>query len=783
MATLQSSMGGEVSIPSDALLVSKTDTDGRILFINHMFRDISGYSLEELQGASHNVMRHPDMPDAVYKDLWTTIKAGLPWSAPMKNRTKSGGFYWTRSSLTPVVENGQHTGYISIRTPLPDAEKHEADRIYKAIREQTPIDVVVRHGQFVRPPGLKARLTGWLTSSIRTRIVVAMGLLLFLLVAIGAANVYSMLEDLEGMNAIYNDRLVPTGQIAEISERMRQNMSSLYQLALIEPNDVAKPERQTQIAAAIEKIRGNVQAITKVWETYLAKVSNPEEKQLAAAYAEKRGLFVREGINQGIALIEQRKVKELAEHLNTKTDPLFTAAYAEAQRLLKLQLEEASKENVETQKRFRRGLALMIGAVLFAVVVGVLLVWRTTLAIVRPLASLNELFVALANGDYNSKVTLENDDEFAVALKNFQAMQTRIGFTQYEAEHERQVQDAERAANAAREREFAAERDRQAAAAKEAEEHRQRDAEEADRRRAEEKRKADEQTRIEAERRRKEELVKLAQSFESTVGGVVNTVASASSEMQSTAQSMSRIAESAATRSRNAASATDQVASNIQTVASATEELSASINEIAGQVSTASQVATTAVKAAEQTDRIISGLASATDKIGDVVNLITSIAGQTNLLALNATIEAARAGEAGKGFAVVASEVKNLANQTAKATEEIGQQIGGVQTATQEAVAAIKEIGGIIQRINEISGAIAAAVEEQGAATREIARSVEQASEGASEASTNVRAVTEAASESGQAAGEVLTASSELARQAERLRGEVDRFVASVRAG
>jgi len=219
----------------------------------------------------------------------------------------------------------------------------------------------------------------------------------------------------------------------------------------------------------------------------------------------------------------------------------------------------------------------------------------------------------------------------------------------------------------------------------------------------------------------------------------------------------------------------------VQTVAAATEELSSSVNEISRQVSESSRIANVAVDEANKTNITVAGLSDAAQKIGEVVGLINNIASQTNLLALNATIEAARAGEAGKGFAVVASEVKNLANQTAKATEDIQGQVGQMQSVTGTAVDAIKGITGTIQRMSEITTTIASAVEEQGAATREIARNVQQASTGTREVSSNIGGVTQAAGETGHMAGSVLGATKELSRQTDRLRQEVDAFVRRVR--
>jgi methyl-accepting chemotaxis protein len=263
------------------------------------------------------------------------------------------------------------------------------------------------------------------------------------------------------------------------------------------------------------------------------------------------------------------------------------------------------------------------------------------------------------------------------------------------------------------------------------------------------------------------------------VKDVVGIVASAASEMEASAQSMSATAEETNRQSTAVAAASEQAATNVQTVASAAEELSASIREIQQQMATSARIAQQAVEQVDRTDVTVTGLVQAADKIGEVVNLISDIASQTNLLALNATIEAARAGEAGKGFAVVASEVKNLANQTAKATEEIGQQIAAMQTATGDSVQAIRGIGETIKQISEVTTAVASAVEEQGAATQEISRNVQQASAGTQEVSSNITGVSQAATQTGTAAGQVLNAARELAQQGQQLNTEIEAFLRS----
>ncbi len=292
--------------------------------------------------------------------------------------------------------------------------------------------------------------------------------------------------------------------------------------------------------------------------------------------------------------------------------------------------------------------------------------------------------------------------------------------------------------------------------------------------------------RVEAEQRSRLErdtaMRELAADFERKIGHIVEAVAVAASEMQGMSSSMSGSSDETARQTSAASAASTQASANVGTVASASEQLTASISRIAQQVTRSAEIAAKAAEEAHRTNAVVEGLATGTQKIGEVVTLIQNIASQTNLLALNATIEAARAGEHGRGFAVVASEVKALANQTAQATEEISAQIHGIQDATGEAVTAIQTIGGTIAEIDEISNAIAAAVDQQGAATRDIVGNAQQAANGTRDVNDKLLSVTRASSEAGMAASSLLDAANGLSLQSERLKSEVDGFLGSLRA-
>jgi methyl-accepting chemotaxis protein len=281
---------------------------------------------------------------------------------------------------------------------------------------------------------------------------------------------------------------------------------------------------------------------------------------------------------------------------------------------------------------------------------------------------------------------------------------------------------------------------------------------------------------------RRSELIRFADDFESAVGAIVSNVSASAGQLESAASTLTRTAETTEGLSGRVAGASEEASSNMQSVATATEELSQSVTEIGRQVQTSSRIADNAVAQAVQTDARINELSRAAQRIGDVVNLITAIAEQTNLLALNATIEAARAGEAGRGFAVVASEVKSLASQTAKATDEISAQIAGMQSATQESVTAIKQIGNTIGEISSIATQIASAVEQQSAATREIAQNVQRVAHGTQQVAGDITAVNRGATETGAASEQVLNSAQSLSSESTRLRAELDRFMENIRA-
>jgi len=498
--------------------------------------------------------------------------------------------------------------------------------------------------------------------------------------------------------------------------------------------------------------------------TPLAKIGQGKNKKFAAKYETLFDDLLKIG-SRGSEdeVIFAIRSKELGASMNA--DEILAKSRVLAAKLSKDANEFVSHVEADVAKANAANMALaeqtkmtLLIAALISVAIAVGIAWfYIARNIVRRLVMMVESARKLSDGDLDSSIYREGNDEIA-----------RLGFALVS------FRDAAREARAAREQE---EQDR--VRREEEKEQRRQEQAESERKAAEDK----ERLAEEAEEQKRAELARLADEFEGSVKHLVESFSHATTEMSGISGSMTESAGETTSLTQTVASASQLSSNSINSVATAAGELSASISEISQQVGQAAGIAGEAVSEAERSNVMITSLNEAAAKIGDVVELISDIAEQTNLLALNATIEAARAGDAGKGFAVVASEVKNLATQTAKATEEITNQIKAVQTETGNAVTAIGSISTTIGRINEINTAISSAVEEQGAATSEISRSVQQAASSANEVSSNINTVNETASKTGHSASEVQDVAGKLAAEAGTLQDEVDRFLRQVRAG
>ena len=705
----------EYPVTDATLIVSRTDIKGRLTYFNEEFIQASGFTEAELMGQPHNIVRHPDMPPEAFENLWDTLKAGKPWVGAVKNRRKNGDFYWVLATASPIRENGQVTGYTSIRTKLPADQRAEAEHVYALLREKKAHNYRVDAG-IIRARSLFDRVA-FFTRTLNARLITLVATLGVFMVAIGLAGILATRESNTRMKSIYEDRAVPLTQLFEINDRMKDNTIVLYDAVV--NGRAGKP-----VGDVAGRVAANMAAISKVWTEYMSTYLTPEEKGVAEAFAPKRMNYVETGLKPGLALLADRKYDELGVLLAGKARELYDLAKVDLEKLVAIQVKEAKVEYDAAERQYTVLIGIAAAILTLGLLLGGFLGRQTIRAIVKPLKGLNDAMLNITQGKLDSRIVVERDDEIGEALRNLQTVQAIVRFDREELK-------------------------------------------------ATEKRSA---------LQRKADMIKLADGFEGAVGEIIETVSSASTELEASAGTLSSTAERAQELTTMVAAASEEASTNVQSVASATEEMASSVNEISRQVQELARMANEAVDQARATNERVGELSKAATRIGDVVELINTIAGQTNLLALNATIEAARAGEAGRGFAVVASEVKALAEQTAKATGEIGQQIAGIQAATQELVGAIKAISGTIERLSEISSTIAAAVEEQGAATQEISRNVQQAAQGTQQVSSNITDVQRGASETGSASTQVLSAAQSLSGDSNRLKLEVGKFLNSVRA-
>ncbi|WP_022721810.1 methyl-accepting chemotaxis protein [Rhodopseudomonas sp. B29] len=557
--------------------------------------------------------------------------------------------------------------------------------------------------------------------SIRTKITSLVALLLLAICGLGGLGLMKM-STLNNSTVDIGGNWLPSVRVlGEVRAQL-----ALYRVALRDH----LIEQGADGKLAVEKRLGkSKEALDGALDRYKKLVSSAEEQQLYDALVKDWGLYA-EAAGKAFD-ISRKDVGQFStsawDSITKNAVPIGNRIDQSLQRDIELNDKGANESVATADSTYRAAFWMVLGILGFAILFAVVASYMVISDIANGIASIITPMQQLAKGELAAEVPHRGET-------------TEIGAMANELQIFKEA--------------LIAKRDADAAAAREAEE------------------KIARGQRVDAATRQ----------FESAIGEIVQTVSSASTELEASASTLSSTAEHAQELTTSVAAASEEASTNVQSVASATEEMSSSITEISRQVQESSRIASEAVEQARKTNDSVGELSQAAARIGDVVELINTIAGQTNLLALNATIEAARAGEAGRGFAVVAAEVKALAEQTAKATGEIGQHISGIQSATNVSVSAIEAIGHTIGRMSEIASTIASAVEEQGAATQEISRNVQMAARGTQQVSSSITDVQRGATETGSASSQVLSAAQSLSQDSTKLKIEVAKFLDTVRA-
>ncbi|HEX5803398.1 MAG TPA: methyl-accepting chemotaxis protein, partial [Azospira sp.] len=418
----------EVPLTDDTLIVSKTDLKGQLTYINKDFLDISGFSEAELIGTSHNIVRHPDMPPEAFADLWRDLKAGRPWTGYVKNRCKNGDYYWVLATATPIRENGQVTGYMSVRRKASPQAIAEVDKAYRLFREKKAGSAQIRHGKVVTGGSGTENLT------IKSRLIAGLAAMVFLAVAIGLLGMLAIGNSNQAVSDLYANRLEPVQSLARIGKLMADNRGLvLLGLQHAPDSETAALHEGHKLADHLDAIGRNAAEITAQWESYLKVVATDDHRQLAESYRVERAKFVQEGLLAAKAAMTEGRFADARQIMVDKVDPLYEIAAGKADALYKYQLAEAKLQRQAAEDAGSRSQTLLTALLALVVAIGGLIAWLTLRAIIRPLERVTAGFQSIAAGNYQTEVDIGRNDEMGKVMQGLQSMQIQLGFNVAEA--------------------------------------------------------------------------------------------------------------------------------------------------------------------------------------------------------------------------------------------------------------------------------------------------------------------------------------------------------------
>ncbi len=418
----------EVPLADDTLIVSKTDLKGQLTYINKDFLDISGFTEAELIGAPHNIVRHPDMPSEAFDDLWRDLKAGRPWTGYVKNRCKNGDYYWVLATATPIRENGQVTGYMSVRRKASPQAVAEVDKAYRLFREKKAGGATIRHGKVVNGGGWSENLT------IRARLVAGLGTLVLLAVLVGILGILSVDQSNRSLSDLYANRLQPVQSLARIGKLMADNRGQVLLALQHAPDAATAPLHEGhRLAEHLDAIDRNAAEITAQWESYMKAVVTDDHRKMADAYRSERARFVQEGLMAAKAAMAEGRFADAQQLMVDKVNPLYEKAAGLADALYKYQLSEAQAQLQAAEAEGARSRSLVIALLAGVVALGGLIALLTVRAIVRPLDMITSGFQSIAGGNYQTPIDIDRNDEIGKVMQGLQSMQIQLGFNVAEA--------------------------------------------------------------------------------------------------------------------------------------------------------------------------------------------------------------------------------------------------------------------------------------------------------------------------------------------------------------